>query len=40
MVAFIGVWSEHCMSVTDLFAGLAREFASQGRRKLSSMLSL
>ena len=27
VVAFIGVWSEHCMAVTDLFAGLAEEFA-------------
>ncbi len=28
-VAFIGVWSEHCMLVTDLFARLAQEFAEQ-----------
>lgn len=27
VVAFIGVWSEHCMALTDLFAGLAQEFA-------------
>ena len=27
VVAFIGVWSEHCMVVTDLFSSLAREFA-------------
>ena len=27
LVAFIGVWSEHCMQLTDLFTGLAQEFA-------------
>ncbi len=27
LVAFIGVWSEHCMQLTDLFSQLAREFA-------------
>lgn len=27
LVAFIGVWSEHCMSLTDLFSSLAGEFA-------------
>ena len=27
VVAFIGVWSEHCMVLTDLFARLAQEFA-------------
>ncbi len=27
VLAFVGVWSEHCMALTDMFAGLAREFA-------------
>jgi putative thioredoxin len=27
LVAFIGAWSEHCMLLTDLFTGLAGEFA-------------
>ncbi len=29
IVAFIGVWSEHCLIVTEMFAALAKEFAEQ-----------
>ena len=29
VVVFMGVWSEHCMVLTDLFARLAREFAEE-----------
>ena len=29
VVAFIGVWSEHCLQLADMFASLAKEFAEQ-----------
>jgi putative thioredoxin len=29
IAAFIGVWSEHCMVLTDMFARLAQEFAEE-----------
>ena len=29
VVAFIGVWSEHCMMLTDMFTSLAKEFAEE-----------
>ena len=29
VVVFMGVWSEHCMVLTDMFARLAREFAEE-----------
>jgi len=29
VAAFIGVWSEHCMVLTDMFARLAEEFAEE-----------
>ncbi len=29
VVAFLGVWSEHCMAVENIFSSLANEFASE-----------
>ena len=28
-VAFIGVWSEHCIAMSDMLSGLATEFAEE-----------